>query len=95
MEFLDEKVLSATRTFSDVIVSKTLTIATLKTIAKGMKQRDVERLLDSDVGSKHHRSAKDAQGRDVQVCEWEEGRVLRVYIKAGKVSGAVYLESLK
>ena len=94
VEFLDGKVSTATGTFSDVVASKTLTLDSFKKIAKGMQRKDVEKLL-SGAPWYHRQASKDSQGRDMQVCKWEEGRVLRVYIKGGRVSGHAYREAVK
>ena len=95
VEFVEGKASATTGTFSDVVDSKTLTLENLKKIARGMKQEDVEKLLSGRGGSFKGSSAKNSNGIDIEVCEWEEGREIRAYIKGGKVSGAGYLSSAR
>ncbi len=92
VEFLDGKTSTATGTFSDVVASKILTPANLKKIAKGMSQQDVEKLLAVGGTSMGH-LAKNFEGKDIQVSEWIQGRVITAFIKDGKVKGCAFIDS--
>jgi hypothetical protein len=94
VEFLAEKASSTSGTFTDVIESKTLTLANLKKIANGMKQQEVLKLLDGS-GALRISAGKNFEGKDIQICEWEDGRVLQAFIKGGKVSGYRFVSSVR
>jgi hypothetical protein len=94
VEFLGDKASAVSGTFSDLIESTTLTLANLKKIAKGMKQQDVEKLLEGS-GSFRGGAGKNFEGKDIRICEWEDGRVLQAFIKNGKVSGYRFVNSVQ
>ncbi len=97
VEFSEGKVTSVSGTFSDAVASRTLTLANFKKVARGMSREEVGALLDRKPGARgqfsSHALPDEGEKRNRQVCEWAQGRRLRVHVKGGKLVGAAFTDS--
>jgi hypothetical protein len=94
VEFSDGKVVSATGTFSDAVASETLTLASFRKIAPRMAREEVRKLVEGSTrrGRFASRTTLDAEGKEIRVCEWTQGRKIRVQIRGGKLVGGAYMD---
>lgn len=92
VEFVKGKVKSATGTFSDTIKSNALGPEKLKGITVGMKRAEVEKLIlgakaktQVSFGGTFEETHTQDGKQEKTICEWSQGRWLKVLVKDGKV----------
>lgn len=88
---IDGKLDQLIANFSDVALSKALTMEAFKRLKQGMSLGDVEQVL----GAADFKSETiDDMNTKTTRCVWSRGREIRAYIKDGKVNGGGFIDTL-